>query len=129
MISFISLLFVALVFSALFTMFTKKNEIQCGVGLTLCGGECVNTENDNNNCGSCGNVCITSSSCSNSSCVCDEGLTLCGNICASLQAIDLLCCDGVVTITSNNDNHCGSCDNPCDTQNGFSCQASVCQGG
>jgi hypothetical protein len=29
----------------------------CGPGLTCCSGGCVNTANDINNCGSCGNAC------------------------------------------------------------------------
>ena len=31
--------------------------ISCGDGLTDCGGTCVNTQSDPNNCGACGNVC------------------------------------------------------------------------
>lgn len=32
----------------------------CPVGLTSCGGTCVDTSTDNSNCGSCGNACDTS---------------------------------------------------------------------
>jgi len=96
---------------------------------TCCNGLCTNLITDGENCGSCGNVCIANSSCSNSSCVCDEGLTLCGNICADLLVTqNLFCCDGVVTYTYYNDDHCGSC-TPCDTQNGWSCIDVECRAG
>ncbi|MBI3295705.1 MAG: hypothetical protein HYZ71_13345 [Deltaproteobacteria bacterium] len=37
-------------------------------GETKCSGKCVNLQTDNNNCGSCGNVCPTGQSCSSGTC-------------------------------------------------------------
>jgi hypothetical protein len=31
--------------------------VQCYAGLSLCGGQCVNTKTDQNNCGKCGTKC------------------------------------------------------------------------
>ena len=35
--------------------------VSCQAGLTLCGGSCVNTYSDRNNCGACGNICPATS--------------------------------------------------------------------
>jgi hypothetical protein len=65
---------------------------------TVCGSLCVDTSQDDNNCGSCNNVCMGGSTCSNSTCVCSGGMTLCSNVC-------------VDTMTDNS--NCGNCNVPC----------------
>jgi hypothetical protein len=54
---------------------------QCPSGQTPCGGQCVNVSTDPNNCGTCGNVCATGTSCVNGQCGCPTGTTLCGGQC------------------------------------------------
>ena len=44
---------------------------------------CVNTANDNNNCGSCGHQCTGGESCQGSNCACTAGTHLCGGSCSS----------------------------------------------
>ena len=135
MISLVSLFFAALIFSLLYSVFTKKDEVValCGPGLTDCDGVCVDTTIDNANCNGCGNVCRENSTCiyypevGFSSCVCDEPTTLCGNVCANLLSQDYLCCDGVVTFVYQNNDHCGSCEPCTDGQlctgtGGYSCE-------
>jgi hypothetical protein len=41
------------------TTSTTTSTTVCSAGLTNCSGTCVNLMTDNNNCGSCGNVCTT----------------------------------------------------------------------
>lgn len=59
-------------------------QLDCGP-LLSCGSYCVDSANDENNCGSCGHACGFTQSC-------------CGGVCADL---------------SSDDNHCGVCDNTC----------------
>ena len=40
----------------------------CPVGRTLCTSRCVDTLTDSNNCGACGNVCGTGTSCAGGVC-------------------------------------------------------------
>jgi hypothetical protein len=51
----------------------------CQPGFTLCGGACVNVNNNRANCGSCGNACIISQQCTNRTCGCASGTVLCCN--------------------------------------------------
>lgn len=44
----------------------------CPAGRTECGGQCVDLENDPNNCGSCGKVCPNFKKCSGGLCLCTE---------------------------------------------------------
>src|SRR5689334_16333085 len=73
-------------------------EPACGVGLTCCGGACVNTANDIGNCGDCGVVCTGSSpfcegTCQQAPCDADAGActggTCCGSACCNAGE---LCC-------------------------------------
>jgi hypothetical protein len=36
---------------------TERNRCGCPIGMTRCGDACLDTQNDQNNCGACGNVC------------------------------------------------------------------------
>jgi len=65
----------------------------------LCGGVCVETASDSNNCGGCGNVCPAGSTCQSSSCICtNNGLAPCNGACPDL---------------SSDPNNCGACGNVC----------------
>jgi hypothetical protein len=89
--------------------------MSCTPPLSLCSGGCVNTQSNNANCGTCGNVCpATAPLCSAGMCLasCGTGLTPCNGSCANLM-----------TETAN----CGSCGNACAP--GQSCTAGVCSGG
>lgn len=67
-----------------------------GAGQMACGGVCVDTNTDNNNCGTCGTSC-GAGSCQNGIC-CPTGQTNCGGTCVDLTA------DG---------SNCGACGNTC----------------
>ncbi|HRI65457.1 MAG TPA: hypothetical protein PK156_14515, partial [Polyangium sp.] len=92
----------------------------CRDGQTDCDGICVNTANDNTNCGSCGNACAPGEICNGSgSCAlsCQTGLTDCNGTC----------------VNTNSDNaHCGDCTTVCNAGevcNGSGSCALSCQTG
>lgn len=82
----------------------------CGIGLTSCGGMCVDTQVDTSHCGDCGTACKADMYCSRGMCVniCDTGLTHCGGGCVDEQT---------------DENNCGSCGNVC--VSGI-CETGVC---
>src|SRR5687767_998891 len=53
-----------------------------GTGEMICNNTCINTNTDNNNCGSCGNAC-TGGTCQSGIC-CPTGQTNCGGTCVDL---------------------------------------------
>jgi len=73
---------------------------ECPLYQSTCGGECIPTQTDPDNCGACGNVCEDGEVCSSGSCTdsCQADLQQCGREC--------------VDIESSNE-HCGQCDNRC----------------
>jgi hypothetical protein len=81
----------------------------CPQGGELCGANCVDTVNDRNNCGACGNVCATGVPCIAGNCICPPGYSVCASGCEDL--------------TSDASN-CGACGNVCTT--GTSCQNGNC---
>ncbi|CAM2802991.1 Stigma-specific protein, Stig1 [Legionella steigerwaltii] len=85
----------------------------CQTGTIACNGSCVNTQTDNNNCGACGNVCSTGSTCSSGQCVaqCIAPFTLCNGTCVNAQT---------------DSNNCGSCGIVCPS--GSTCSGGVCLG-
>jgi hypothetical protein len=93
----------------------------CPLGQTDCDGVCTNTNTDPDNCGSCGTSCgddewCAAGSCESSAQSCEDlGLTTCevggSQICADVD--------------SDNE-HCGACNNACDTGSGFYCQGGEC---
>jgi hypothetical protein len=44
-------------------------DVQCGVGETACGGNCVDTQSDRSNCGACGTVCPMSTALVSFACI------------------------------------------------------------
>jgi hypothetical protein len=80
--------------------------------LTACGAGCTNTNEDGNNCGACGVVCVAPEVCSMGTCAgaCAGGLTACGTSCVD---------------TSSSLQHCGGCGIACAAAQ--VCSAGTCQ--
>ncbi len=120
-----------------------------GAGEMDCSGSCVNTQTDNNNCGSCGTSCGTGT-CQSGVC-CPTGQTNCGGTCVDLSSnqncgacgndcgtgtcqtdngLTLCCpagqtnCNGTCVDTSSDAAHCGSCTNACGSSD--SCCSGSC---
>src|SRR5665648_690772 len=92
-----------------------NGECVCPRSTTLCSSVCTSTSTDNNNCGSCGNVCSGGEFCQAGACVCP---------------LDQTFCNGACTLTNGfltNVNNCGSCGNAC--PNGPANSQSTCSGG
>jgi hypothetical protein len=111
---------------------------------TRCGGLCVDTSTDSNNCGRCGNQCSSGEVCCNGSCVtaisggycwstgygCQFGMLECTpGVCQDVQGDPLncgscgnrcpsgtpTCCIGVCADVSTDANNCGACGTMCPT--------------
>jgi hypothetical protein len=84
----------------------------CSDTLKLCGTGCVDTSSNMSNCGSCGNACTGSRTCSSGKCVCPANYTDCNGECVDTK-IDAQNCGG-----------CGkACTGVCSAG---ACQASSC---
>ncbi len=104
-----------------------ENTLTCGDGLTICGhaccadtccdGVCVNTKNDKNNCGTCGNACLDDKVCMNNTCVASEEACLDGQE----------WCNGECVNVQSDAKHCGDCSTRC--KDGESCQSGKCAAG
>lgn len=118
--------------------------ICCGSASAVCGGACVNLNDDSANCGSCGNACAGNQVCDTGSCV--ACATLCNGVCADLANCDTNCgqcgksckdnqtcsngscvqcktlCNG--SCADNDEQNCGSCGNVC--ASGQTCQGGSC---
>jgi len=70
---------------------------------TQCDNACIDTRNDEANCGGCGTACAEGETCNNGSCAsdsgCGAGLMECGGDCVNLDS---------------SADHCGECNNACD---------------
>jgi hypothetical protein len=78
--------------------YCANNVCTCSPGQTNCNGTCVDLQTNNNNCGTCGNVCPSGATCSGGQCLCPPGLTNCNGTCVDLQT---------------DQNNCGFCGNMC----------------
>jgi hypothetical protein len=90
---------------------------KCQDGICSTGAPyCANLQTDNRNCGQCGKVCPSGTTCQSGGCRCPSGLTLCGGLCVDLQT---------------NTNHCGSCGRYCGRCGRYAprnkCVAGVCE--
>ncbi len=83
----------------------------CPLGQLDCGGRCVDSQNDQGNCGACGTVCGAGT-------LCQAGE--CATFCATGQ---LACAEGCATVQSDLAN-CGACGVACPA--GQYCSAGVC---
>ena len=53
----------------------------CSSGQLECGGTCINTQTDGQNCGACGKTCGSGSTCQNGTCSCANGFVSCNGSC------------------------------------------------
>ena len=58
--------------------------MSCQAGLLNCGGVCVNTDTDRDNCGQCGDTCADTEVCDGGTCkaICEPGSQLCQGFCS-----------------------------------------------
>jgi hypothetical protein len=81
-----------------------------GIALSMCGGQCVNTQTDNANCGGCGQICgITGTACEHGTCQCPTPKSVCNNACVD---------------TTMDQSNCGFCGHNCQ---GNPCTVGLCQ--
>lgn len=86
-------------------------KLPCATTQTFCSIACRDLQNDNTNCGTCGNACTGGNTCQDGVCKspCSSGETLCSGVCKNLQ-----------TDSSN----CGTCGTACPS--GQTCQSGSC---
>lgn len=87
-------------------------------GASCCANQCVDTQNDVANCGSCGNACSTATADG-----CLNGLCLCGDNpeCTGTET----CCSDECVDTQTHVDHCGACGDAC-LANADNCANGAC---
>lgn len=90
-------------------------ECPCPYGLARCGNRCLNTINDETNCGACGRTCTAAAPlCCNYDCVdpssSEEHCGVCGRACVGPGRV---CCDGDCKDTNRDEENCGGCGQTC----------------
>lgn len=99
-----------------------------GTGGTVCGGACIDTTSDSNNCGACGNVCSSGQTCTNGTCTatCQKNpyMTCQGNATIATVNGTTTC---VKTCTSNADCTSGTCEADADGVHSY-CTGGGCSG-
>ncbi len=106
------------------TACTATVTVSCGGGLVDCNGECVDTYNDDLNCGGCGLACPGGTYCSNAACI-TGSCVLDNNPCASHWdcCSDFCATDGNCGCMPSGVATCGAdsdcCSNVCDFQTGI----------
>jgi hypothetical protein len=83
--------------------------VPCGAPLTDCGGQCVDTRSDSNNCGHCGNACPPLINCISGTCACPGTQIACAGACVD---------------TTSDPNNCGACGVVCASCANGACSAS-----
>src|SRR5262249_51558244 len=83
----------------------------CLSGQTLCNGVCRDLSSDQNNCGGCGYMCDSASTCQRGQCLC--------------PVLGQRGCNGKCVDTSTDHNNCGGCGNLCGGP-GQSCEQGRC---
>lgn len=89
----------------------------CTPAQTLCAGTCVDTSNDNANCGACGVACTDGKVCTGGG---DAGAPSCQPVCTAPQQN----CGGTCQNTQTSNAHCGACNAACGATE--ACGAGVC---
>lgn len=77
--------------------------------MECCNGVCTSL-NTNANCGACGNMCPSGSSCINRMCQCASGQPMCSGACCTTGQT---CCGGICTDLNGDENNCGQCGRVC----------------
>lgn len=90
----------------------SEGGLSCEEGLTDCGGVCVNLQNNDSNCGQCGNACGESESCV-------EGE------CKETTPGELVDCNGEWVDLQTSTFHCGKCNRRCGPS--ISCEGGECR--
>ncbi len=115
----------------------RGGDCECKNGFTECSGRCKNLNTNENHCGGCDDPCLPEFTCCSGSCrklstdenhcgacnaecpfgtYCDDGvggiLCRCFNTDAPCEP-DQGCCGGECVDLQDNQDHCGSCNNPC----------------
>lgn len=75
-----------------------QGQCRCPAPLQRCGNLCIDTQQNQEHCGACGNVCSAGLLCRDGKCQCSTQQTLCGGKCIDVSS-DIA--------------HCGQCNNPC----------------
>jgi hypothetical protein len=91
----------------------------CTAGLECCGASCIDVETDENNCGECGNVCGTNSTCNAGRCECSS---------PTFANCDGDFTNGCEINVQTDSGNCGGCGTSCVDQNvaSGSCSAGSC---
>ncbi len=100
------------------------DETSCGGGQSCCGGYCVDTDGNNDHCGTCDSPCSIDEICCNGNCANpNTSIEYCGNCTTSCSGSEA-CCDGYCHDLDSDVDYCGSCDVSCDS--GQSCCGGFC---
>jgi hypothetical protein len=104
----------------------------CPSGDTCCNGTCTNTQTDNNNCGSCGNICFGCTTCSGGTCVssCGYGQNCTDGHCGGPNYFQCMCNDGtqpfICTTSVCADELRGVCTSLCANHGGYNPTGDSC---
>lgn len=131
-----------------------RNRCACPVGTARCDGACLDLSINEDNCGACGNQCLSGEFCVSGTCVC--GLTTCYDACVDLDTSVDHCggcgdackpteicvsgncgcpagteeCNGVACVDYATDfDNCGYCEDPCDERTADTCVGGSCKCG
>jgi hypothetical protein len=108
-------------------------------GKVCCDKACVDTQNDPNHCGTCGNTCLTREVCTQGGCLCESGKEVCGAACVSSccnQGVEEDCAGGQTCCSGHgcrdlqtDKDHCGECGASCVPDTFTDCVLGECKCG